>query len=337
MTKPAELRLPAVEIDELAEAVAISVIVPVTERPEPLVELYHEYAAPLRELGRPFEFVFAVEPWAYDMSLPLLDLARAGEPIRVLEVGQTTGETTLLRLAVLDSRGSIIVTLPAYRRVEASAIPELIARVEHGADVAVARRWPRRDSWINRLQTRAVHMFIGRLVGRRLNDVACGVRAIRRDVLDRLPLYGDFFRFLPLFALREGYSVEEVPSPQHERDVSVRIYQPGVYLRRLLDLLGLLFLLRFTDKPLRFFGLVGSGLSLAGAAVLLVLFIQRLAGQGIADRPILLLGALLVVVGFQAIALGLIGEIIVYLHAPSRRPYRLARRSSPDLPRSTAP
>lgn len=331
MTTPAELRLPALESSGEEEAVAISVIVPVTERPESLAELYHEYAAPLRELGRPFEFVFAVEPWAYAMSLPLLDLARAGEPIRVLEVGQSAGETTLLRLAALDSRGSIVVTLPAYRRVEAAAIPDLIARVEQGADVAIARRWPRRDAWINRVQTRAFHLFIGRLVGRRFHDVACGVRAIRRGVMDRLPLYGDFFRFLPLFAIREGYSVEEVASAQHQRDVNVRVYQPGVYVRRLLDLLGLLFLLRFTDKPLRFFGLVGSGLSLAGSAILLVLFVQKLAGQGIADRPILLLGALLVVLGFQAIALGLIGEIIVYLHAPSRRPYRLARRSNPGL------
>lgn len=332
MMKSVELQLPVLETKEEADTVAISVIVPVTERPESLVELYHEYAAPLRALGQPFEFVFAVEPWGYGMSLPLLDLARAGEPVRVLEVGQSAGETTLLRLAALDSCGSIVVTLPAYRRVEAAAIPELIARVEQGADLAVARRWPRRDSWINRLQTRAFHLFIGRLVGRRLHDVACGVRAIRRDVMDRLPLYGDFFRFLPLFAIREGYSVEEVASAQHQRDVNTRVYQPGVYLRRLLDLLGLLFLLRFTDKPLRFFGLVGSGLSLTGSLILLVLFVQRLGGQGIADRPILLLGALLVVLGFQAIALGLIGEIIVYLHAPSRRPYRLARQPRSDRP-----
>lgn len=332
MTDSVELRLPTLEGGQEADAVAISVIVPVTERPESLVELYHEYAAPLRELGRPFEFVFAVEPWAYGMSLPLLDLARGGEPVRVLEVGQSAGETTLLRLAALDSHGSIVVTLPAYRRIEAKAIPELIARVEHGADVAIARRWPRRDAWINRIQTRAFHLFISGLVGRRLNDIACGVRAIRRDVMDRLPLYGDFFRFLPLFAMREGYSVEEVPSAQHKRDAHVRVYQPGVYLRRLLDLLGLVFLLRFTDKPLRFFGLAGSGLSLTGALILFVLFVQRLGGQGIADRPILLLGALLVVLGFQAIALGLIGEIIVYLHAPSRRPYRLARRLRSDKP-----
>ena len=105
--------------------------------------------------------------------------------------------------------------------------------------------------------------------------------------------------------------------------MSARIYSPGVYLRRLIDVMGLLFLLRFTDKPLRLFGLVGSVVTLGGAAILGVIFVQRLAGQGAADRPLLLLGVLLLTLGIQAIALGLIGEMIVHLNAPRRRAYRL--------------
>jgi hypothetical protein len=98
-----------------------------------------------------------------------------------------------------------------------------------------------------------------------------------------------------------------------------------VYVRRVIDLLGLFFLLRFTEKPLRFFGVVGSALGATGAVILAVLLVQRLAGEGIANRPLLLLGNLMVVLGVQAFALGLIGEIIVHLHAGTRRPYRLAR------------
>jgi hypothetical protein len=240
-------------------------------------------------------------------------------------VGQVVGEATLLKLALAQCRGPIIVTLPAYRRVHASVLPQLIARVEAGADLAVARRWPRRDSWVNRLQNRVFHAIVRRFAGGRIRDVACGVRAMRREVLEEVPLYGDFFRFLPLLALREGYRVEEVDSPQHPADVPARVYAPGVYLRRLIDLLGLFFLLRFTEKPLRFFGLLGSGLSMSGGLILAVLLVQRLGGEGIADRPLLLLGVLLVVLGVQAIALGLIGEIIVHLHAPRKRPYRLAQ------------
>ena len=173
--------------------------------------------------------------------------------------------------------------------------------------------------------TWVVHTLIGRLSAGRIHDVASGVQAIRRQVLEETPLYGDFLRFLPLLALREGFSVEELSTSQHSHDVRTRVYRPGVYLRRLIDVLGLFFLLRFTEKPLRFFGLLGSVLSLAGTSLLGLLLAQRLAGQGIADRPLLLLGVLLLVLGVQAIALGLIGEIIVHLHASSRRSYRIAR------------
>src|SRR5690606_6996248 len=190
--------------------VAVSVIVPVSERSESLTDLYREFSAPLRATGRPFEFLFICEPWAHALAGPVLDLARAGEPVRVLEVAASAGETTLLKAAAAHARAGIVLTLPAYRRVEAETLPGLVARVEQGADIALACRWPRRDSWVNRLQNRVLHALIGGVAGAKLHDIACGVRAMRRDVLMDLPVYGDLARFLPLFALREGYRVVEV-------------------------------------------------------------------------------------------------------------------------------
>ncbi len=308
--------------------VDVSVIVPVTERPDDLADLYGEYSEPLREAGLSFEFVFVTEPWYRERAGALAEPGRRGEPIRVFTVGQTMGEAALLKIGVAQSHAPVIVTLPAYRRILASGLVPLIERVREGTDLAVARRWPRRDSWVNRAQNRALHFLLGGLARGKVHDVACGVRAMRREVLEDLPLYGDFFRFVPLLALREGYRVEELPTPQHEADARPRVYGPGLYIRRLIDLLGLFFLLRFTDKPLRFFGLIGSVFAFGGGAVLAVLLAQRMAGQGIADRPLLLLGVLLVVLGVQAIALGLVGEIIVHMHASRRRTYRLARDGS---------
>lgn len=305
----------------------VSVIVPVTERPESLSELYAEYAAPLRVAGYRYEFVFAVEPWFRSMTEPLAGLLAENEPIRVLVVGQPMGETSLLTVAAAQCRAPLVVTLPAYRRIDASVIPHLVARMESGADLVVARRWPRCDSWVNRVQGHVFHALLGGLSEGRVHDVACGVRVMRREMFEEFPLYGDFSRFLPLLALREGYRVEELSAPQHPADARPRFYAPGTYVRRLLDLLGLFFLLRFTEKPLRFFGLLGGCLGIGGGVLLLVLLVQRLGGDGIADRPLLLLGVLLVVLGAQAISLGLIGEIIVHLHAPRRRPYRLMRHA----------
>jgi glycosyltransferase involved in cell wall biosynthesis len=302
----------------------VSVVVPVTERPEPLAGLYEEFSAPLRESGRPFEFVFAVSPTSGAATEPLAELVARGEPIRILGAERNVGETALLREALKVCRGQIVVTLPAYRRVRAPALLDLIDRVEAGVDVATARRWPRRDPLVNRLQHRALHVVVGRLAAGRVRDVGCGVRAVRREAFDDIPLYGDFARFLPLLALFRGYRVEEIDAPQHPRDLQTRVYSPGVYVRRSIDLFGLYFLLKFMDKPLRFFGLAGAALGAMGGAVLLAMAYRKIvANESIGDKPLLLLGVLLLTLGAQAVALGLIGEMIVHFHAPGRRFYRI--------------
>jgi hypothetical protein len=308
----------------------VTVIVPVTERPDPLGDLHDEIASALGGTGLDAEFVYVLEPWCRALAEPLRDRRAAGAPIRLVQLSHTVGESQLLRLGAARARGRVLLTLPSYRRIEAEHLPGLVERVSEGADLVVAWRSPRRDSWINRLQNRAFHALLGRAGDRSLHDVACGVRAMRPEVMTEVPLYGDFFRFLPVLAAREGFSVVEVPAPQHPADTGTRVYSPGVYLRRLVDLLGLFFLVRFTYKPLRFFGLIGSLLSVLGGGILLVLLIQRLQGIGIADRPMLLLGVLIFVLGIQAVALGLVGEIVVHFSAPTSHPYRVRREDGEE-------
>lgn len=309
----------------LVQTPDISVLVLAAERPGSLLDLYREFSAPLRDSGYTFEFIFVAHPGFESLTVPLEALAAAGEPVRFSVTGRSVGETALLRLGVSQSRGEIIVTLPAYRQTAATGIIELIGQVEHGADIAVARRWPRHDALFNRIQSRIFHRFVGHLTGNRVHDMGCSVRAIRREVLEDLPLYGDFARFLPILALDRGYRLVEVPTPQHHLDRPVRVYSPGIYLRRVIDVLGLVFLLRFTDKPLRFFGLIGAALTGIGSVLMLVLLAERLQAVGIGQRPLLLLAVLMVTLGAQAIALGLIGEIIVHLNSTGRRRYRVRR------------
>lgn len=301
----------------------VSVLVPVAERPENLADLYEAYSEPLRAASWRYEFVFALEPCYHDRAEQLDELLDEGEPVRVLEAGQAVGEASLVKRAADESGGNYLLTLPAYYRVRPEILPRLLETVDEDVDLAIARRWPRKDPWINRVQTRVFHFLLRGVAGGRFDDLACGVRAMRREVLEEVPLYGDFFRFFPVLAVNQGYHVEQVDGGHHPEDRRPRVYGPGVYLRRLIDLLGVFFLVRFTYKPLRFFGLVGSGVSVVGAGILGVLFIQRIGGKGIADRPMLLLGVLLLTLGVQAIALGLIGEIIVHLNAPARPGYRV--------------
>jgi len=302
---------------------AIAVVFLGSERPEPLASLIRDYVGPLTSAGHAVECIVAVEPWLRGWAADLGAAAEAGVPIRVLVGAYSMGETGLLRMALPYCHAPALLIMSAYHRVESDAIPALVDALRD-ADLVAARRWPRKDSWISRLQGRLFHGLVARLTGSRFHDLGCGVRVVRRSLLQELPLYGDYYRFLPVLAARDGFVVREKDCSQHPGDARTRVYRPGTYLRRALDLLGLFFLVRFTQRPLRFFGLVGSLLALGGAIVLAVMGFQRIGGQGIADRPLLLVGVLLLVLGVQAIALGLVGEIIVHLHATRQRHYRLA-------------
>jgi glycosyltransferase involved in cell wall biosynthesis len=311
-TGPADVRL-------------VSVIVPVVERADDLMTLYRSFAGELDRRGEEHEFLFIFDG-GFTPPAELAALSREQASVRLLSFARTFGETAALRLGIERSHGDVILTLPAYFQVRAEGVGPLLDALKTGADMVVACRSPRLDSWLNRLQSRAFQRMVGGVSDRRFHDMACGVRLIRRPVAEALPLYGDLHRFLPALALREGYRVEEVAVPQHPNDARTRVYRPGVYLRRLLDIAAFFFLAKFTEKPLRFFGLVGSVFFGLGAVASLVLLAERIAGQGIANRPLLLLAVLLVALGVQLIGLGLVGEIIVHLRSPHRRAYRVRER-----------
>jgi glycosyltransferase involved in cell wall biosynthesis len=309
-----------------SSAELMSVIVPVVERAEEVLAVYRSFAQVLDQRGQPYEFLFVFDG-RFTPPEELVSLSREHSNVRILRFAREFGETAALRLGIERSRGDLILTLPAYFQVRPEGIGPLLDVLDSGADLAVANRSPRLDSWLNRMQSRAFHSIVGGVSQQRFHDMACGVRAMRRPVAEALPLYGDLHRFIPALALREGYRVEEVSVPQHPSDARVRVYRPGVYIRRLLDIAAFFFLAKFTEKPLRFFGLVGSLFLVAGAVISLILLIQRVEGQGIANRPALLLGVLLVALGVQLIGLGLVGEIIVHLRAPHRRAYRVRERT----------
>jgi glycosyltransferase involved in cell wall biosynthesis len=300
----------------------ISVVVPVVERVDDLLALRRAFGAELDRRGEEHEFLFIFDG-GFTPPPALVALSHEDPSVRLFTFARVFGETAALRLGIERSRGAVIVTLPAYFQVKAEGMGPLLDALTAGADVVVASRSPRVDSWLNRLQSRAFHRMLGSVTERRFHDIACGVRVMRRSVAETLPLYGDLHRFIPALALREGHRVEEVPVPQHPNDAAMRVYGPGVYLRRLLDVAAFFFLAKFTEKPLRFFGLVGSVFFGRGALTGLVLLVERVAGQGIANRPLLLLAVLLLALGVQFMGLGLVGEIIVHLRSPHRRAYRV--------------
>ncbi len=170
----------------------------------------------------------------------------------------------------------------------------------------------------------AFHGLLAWVTGLSYRDLGCGARAFDRRVLEEIQLYGDQHRFLPVLADRKGFRVSEMDVRQSPKDRHEGIYEPRVYARGFLDIFTVFFLVRFTKKPLRFFGMIGVTLFAIGALLVTWLVIERLFfGQGLTQRPALLLSTLLVVLGLQLFALGLLGELIIFTHARQVRDYQI--------------
>ena len=313
----------------------VSVVVPIVERYGDLKQLYQEFSAELTRLGHSSEFIFVVDN-SQRSAIPVLrDLqVTEGDRLSILQLNGSFGESAALTLGFEQARGEKIITLAAYFQVEPRGIGPALDALDEGVDLVVGRRFPRIDSFFNRMQSRLFHWFVGGLTSTKFHDISCGFRAMRRRVPRELHLYGGLHRFIPVLALSRGFSVREVPLEQRIEDRRTRVHNAGAYLGRLLDLLTIFFLVKFTRMPLRFFGLLGLFLFASGFLIDLAVATQKIVWNlEIADRPLLLLGVLLMVLGVQTLSLGLLGEMIIFTHARNMRDYRVAEVIRGGTPR----
>lgn len=303
--------------------IELSVIIPVVGRYDDVAEVYGLYKKGLEDTKRRYEFIYVIDGDYGEVMEVLKRLIANGEKIKVIKLARGFGEATALTIGLEHSSGDIIITLPAYQQVEASEIPRLVESLKD-CDMVIARRWPRKDSLLNRIQSRVFHMFLNPVSESRFHDIGCGVRVFRKRVGQEVNIYGDQHRFLPILAHKYGFRVLEVDAVQSQKDTLQRVYSPGIYVRRILDIFSIFFLVKFTKKPLRFFGILGSSVFAVGFLILMyLLFTKIFQGVPLADRPALLLGTLLVVIGVQVFAIGLLGEIIIFTHAKDIKEYTI--------------
>jgi glycosyltransferase involved in cell wall biosynthesis len=302
----------------------VSVIIPVGNRQSDASQLYSEYKVGLRATGLPHEFIFVLDGPRPEFAARLQQLMHAGEEIKVLNLTRMFGEATALMAGFEHANGNVILTLPAYHQIDPTDISKLMAGL-NSADVCIGRRWPRIGGALEVFRRKAFHNLVSSITGVRVSDVGCGARALKRQVLEEISLYGDQHRFVAILANGQGFKVTEVDVRQSPRDRFNGIYHPKAYAHGVLDIFTVFFLVRFTKKPLRFFGMIGVTIFSIGMLVLLMLIGDRIiAGTPLQDRPALLLSSLLVVLGLQLFALGLLGELIIFTHAKSIKDYQVA-------------
>lgn len=304
---------------------SVSIVIPVSDRcAADLGELHRGYRAGIQATGRRYEFIYVLDGPQPQAGAALSALRREGEALAIVTLARYFGESTALMAGFEKAVGDVIVTLPSYHQIDANEIGTLLAGLDQ-CDMVIAHRWPRAGGAFERVRRAGFHRFVKMVTRQQFNDLGCGARAMKRIVCNELQLYGELHRFIPVLADRQGFRVREVKVKQSAKDQFNHIYRPREYTRRMLDILTVLFLFRFTKRPLRFFGSMGFTMSALGVLGIVLMVVQRMFfDQALGDRPALLLASLLTVLGLQLLAIGLLGELIIFTHARQVKDYQVA-------------
>lgn len=245
--------------------------------------------------------------------------------VRIVQLeGGGLGESIALSAGVAKAQGELVVNVPPYLQCEPEDVLLVVKALEAGADCVATWRHSRIDPWLNQLQSRFFNLVLRFIMNMPFHDLNSGTRGFRRQVLEEVAVYGELYRFLPVLARRQGFRVVEVRVRHREEKGRAGFYGVGVYLRRLLDILAITFLTRFTQRPLRFFGYIGFASMLLGVLMTVwPLWEKFVADKSLGERPIFVIGAILAAFGVQLIGFGLIGEIIIFTQAPNLRDYKV--------------
>lgn len=299
--------------------VELSVVIPVFNERAALEPLLAEIEAACEGMNRSWEVLF-VDDGSTDGSDELLErLALEHGPTRYVSLRRNFGKSAALRAGLDQSSGAIVITLDGDGQDDPAEIPALVAKLEEGYDVVSGWKQRRRDPTFKRWGSKIFNGLTARLSGVPLHDVNCGLKAYRGPAVRSLELYGEQHRLIPVIGFQRGWRVAELPVHHRPREQGKSKFGPERYARGVLDLFGVLFIGRYQYRPLHLFGGAGLISLFAGLLICTYLTIEKITGEAIGDRPLLVLGVLLILAGIQLFTLGLVGEMITATRQDVRR------------------
>lgn len=313
----------------------LSVVVAVFNERESLPQLCDEIRDALEALGRPWEAIL-VDDGSNDGSRALeRDIAEADSRFRCVHLRRNYGKAAALNEGFRSATGDIVITMDGDLQDDPAFIGAMIAPIESGeADLVSGWKWPRLDP-ITKTWPSKIYNLVSRVAtGLSLHDMNCGYKAYRAEVVRELYLYGDMHRYIPVLAVGMGFRVCEVKTTHRPRIHGHSKYAFKRFIHGFLDLLTVVFLVRYRRRPLHLIGVLGLLLGGAGLAILAYLSVLWLFGEPLSNRPLLFLGMLMVLVSGQFFTFGLLAEMLTYYHLQGRRDYSIEARYGFDGPSS---
>lgn len=298
--------------ENAGSALKLSVVIPLFNEAESLHQLYGALDGVISLYADQGELIF-VDDGSTDGSFEVLRALRDKDGrMKIVQLRTNRGKATALAAGFREASGETIVTLDADLQDDPKEIPRLLAKLEEGYDLVSGWKARRQDPWSRRFLSAVFNRVTGFLTGLRIHDINCGFKAYRRPVIDELKLQGELHRFIPALASWRGFRVAEIEVEHHPRRYGRSKYGMERIPRGFFDLLTVIMLTRYTAKPLHLFGTLGLFLGLAGFGIIGYLSVGWFIGKWIGARPLLTIGAVLLIAGIQLVSFGLVAEMIAY-------------------------
>jgi glycosyltransferase involved in cell wall biosynthesis len=298
----------------------LSIVIPVRNESPNIKPLYDELTQTLTQYGRRYELVIIDDGSTDDTFDQLAALQARDDRLRVIRFRRNFGQTAAFAAGIAHARGALIVTSDGDLQNDPRDIPAMVALIEQGNDIVCGWRKDRKDTFVTRrLPSIMANKLISWATGVELHDYGCSLKVFRAEVVKPLRLYGEMHRFLPAIASQIGVKIAEVVVNHRARRAGTSKYGLSRTIRVVLDLATVKFLLSYSTRPLQIFGLIGLLTGGAGLAITAYLaYIRLTTTRGIGDRPLLLLGVMLIFIGIQLVTFGLLAEVMARTYYESQ-------------------
>ena len=290
-----------------------SVVIPLLNEEESIRPLYNDLKKTFKTISSDYEIIF-IDDGSTDKSLSVIkELTRFDNKIRYFSFRTNYGKSAALRVGFSHATGDAVITMDADLQDDPAEIPNLLEKLEEGYDLVSGWKKKRYDPFIKKYSSRffnAVTRFFSKV---KIHDFNCGLKAYRRAVVQTVNVYGELHRYIPVLAGWSGFSVTEIVVKHHPRRYGKTKFGVSRFFKGFIDLITVIFTVRYVKRPMHLFGFFGLLTALAGTIIGLWLTYDKIFNDvGINNRPIFFLGILLIIVGVQFFAIGLLGELMVH-------------------------
>ncbi len=289
----------------------LSVIVPLYNEDESLKELYQEITDVCHTHKITYEIIF-VDDGSTDNSVKVVEALHQKDPhVKLIQFRRNYGKSEALAAGFEAATGDYVMTMDADLQDNPAEIPALIEKLESGFDLVSGWKKTRHDPLSKRIPSKFYNGVTALMTGIPIHDFNCGLKIYRKDVVKTVKVYGEMHRYIPALAKWEGFTVSELPVLHRPRKFGRTKFGLSRFTNGMFDLITVMFISKYTKRPLHLFGMIGLLSGLAGGGITLYLILMRIFKNAyLSNRPLLFVGIMLLIIGIQFISLGLIGEMI---------------------------